>query len=176
MNPWDAVLLTLEKEIPSEEFGDWLEPSRYVSHTQDSITIQVPNQMFTKIIREKYYDRITKALSGEGVNNAIIEFIDSNNGNGKQLESTVSESSSEPDQLNPDLNPRYTFGSFVVGKSNEFAHAAAAAVVDDPGMRYNPLFLYGGAGLGKTHLMQAVGNAILQKNSNLQSLSPQPAE
>lgn len=157
MNPWNAVLLKLEKDISPEDFNTWLAPSAYVRHTNDCLTIRVPNKLFSNVIRDRFYEKINGALANIGADDTMIEILE---GEVAPAEEPVQEHSEQ----HPTLNPRYSFGSFVVGKSNELAHAAAASVVDDPGMRYNPLFIYGGVGLGKTHLMQAVGNAILQHN------------
>ncbi len=161
MNPWDSVLLQLENNLPPEEYGTWFQPATYVRHTSDCLTIKVPNKLFSSVIRERYYDDIITALSDIGYERTAIEILDSDEScaDGKNPQKQSVEK--------PALNPRYTFSSFVVGNSNEFAHAATAAVSENPGKRYNPLFIYGGVGLGKTHLMQAVGNDIINSKPGL---------
>ncbi len=161
MNPWESVLLKLENDLPSEEFATWFQPVSYVQHTDDSLTIRVPNKLFTSVIRERFGEKISQALSQIGEESTAIEILD----DGEAVEperAAVLDVTSQPA-----LNPRYTFESFVIGKSNELAHAAACSVAEQPGRRYNPLFIYGGVGLGKTHLMQAVGNAIVSGQPGL---------
>ena len=166
MNPWNAVLLKLENNISPDDYSTWLAPSSYVKHTSDCLTIRVPNKLFSSVIREKFYDQITAALAGIGAENTAIEILEDGEQSADSGE-TANVNITGDSRHHPTLNPRYTFETFVVGKSNELAHAAARSVVDEPGMRYNPLFLYGGVGLGKTHLMQSVGNAICTLNPNL---------
>ena len=161
MNPWDAVLLKLEKEIPRDDYSTWFQPTTYVRHTSECLSIKVPNQLFSSVIRERYYDEILAALDEIGMGRTVIEIID--NDHGELLTPDVP----KVKKSSMALNPRYNFDSFIVGNSNELAHAAAMSVAEKPGYRYNPLFLYGGVGLGKTHLMQAVGNEIIQSRPKL---------
>lgn len=166
MNPWNAVLLKLENDISPDDYNTWLAPSSYVKHTSDCLTIRVPNKLFSSVIREKFYDQIASALIRIGAESTAIEILEDGEQSVSAPETTVTTVAGDSNH-HPTLNPRYTFETFVVGKSNELAHAAARSVVDEPGTRYNPLFLYGGVGLGKTHLMQSVGNAISRMDPNL---------
>jgi chromosomal replication initiator protein len=161
MNLWSAVLLKLENLVPRDDFNTWLAPSAYVGHSAECLTIRVPNKLFSRVIRDRFSEKITSALSDVGASDTVIEILDSE-------EATPAAEPHETPEPSPHpmLNPRYTFDSFVVGKSNELANAAARAVLDEPGRRYNPLYLYGGVGLGKTHLMQSVGNAITRRLPN----------
>jgi chromosomal replication initiator protein len=164
MNLWNSVLLKLEKELPQEEFSTWLEPASFVKHTGDELTVVVPNSLFSKMIKKRFADNIASALETIGARHTVLNFIEAN------APSAVAGKSAEtPRQttLQTPLNSKYVFDSFVIGKSNELAHAAAAAVADEPGKNYNPLFLYGGVGLGKTHLMHAVGNHIMIRHPHL---------
>lgn len=162
MNLWDNVLLKLENDISHEDFSTWFAPSAYVNHTNECLTIRVPNKLFSSVIRERFYDKISSALDRIGEENTVVEILEGDDHGAGTSEVTTEGSVPLETIHHPALNPRYTFDTFVVGKSNELAHAAASSVVEDPGMRYNPLYLYGGVGLGKTHLMQAVGNQILR--------------
>lgn len=162
MNPWSAVLLKLENDIPPDDFSTWFTPATYVSHTDDRLTIRVPNKLFSSVIKDRYYDKITDVLSNIGAENTVIEILE-----GEDDGAVVEDESPSPETVHHlSLNTRYTFDTFVVGKSNELAHAAAASVVEQPGRRYNPLYVYGGVGLGKTHLMQAVGNEFIRTHSS----------
>ena len=162
MNAWESVLLRLKNVLPPEDFKTWIQPASYVRHTADCLTIKVPNKLFSSVIRERFYNRICTAIAENGLGSTAIEIIDDGE--------PASKDQLPGNKLNrcPSLNDRYTFRSFVIGKSNELAHAAASLVAEHPGARYNPLFIYGGVGLGKTHLMQAVGNEITQKSNHLQ--------
>jgi chromosomal replication initiator protein len=142
--------------LEPEEIKTWFQPVSYVRHTTDCLTIRVPNKLFSSVIRERYYDHISDAVAEICEAGTAIEILD-----GEEQEAPTA-APATASAANPALNPRYTFDSFVVGKSNELAHAAARAVAEHPGRRYNPLFLYGGVGLGKTHLMQAVGDSIIR--------------
>ena len=161
MNPWDAVLLKLENEIPRDDFSTWFQPTTYVRHTSECLSIKVPNQLFSSVIRERYYDEILSALDEIGMGRTVIEIIDNDHGE------LLTPDPPQKKKSRMALNPRYNFDSFIVGNSNELAHAAAMSIAEKPGYRYNPLFLYGGVGLGKTHLMQAVGNAITSSRPEL---------
>jgi len=162
MNPWNAVLSKLENNMSREDFQTWLAPSSYVKHSGNSLTIRVPNKLFSNVIKDRFGGDINSALSTIGANGTTLEIV-----HGEEDYPVQQSLPLTSDDDYPSLNPRYTFNSFVVGKSNEFANAAARCIVDQPGTRYNPLFLYGGVGLGKTHMMQAVGNEIMLRNPNL---------
>ena len=169
---WAEVLLALKKEISAQSYETWLKPTTGVSLNNETLTIEVPNKFFREWLVDHYYDVLIQAvgrISGQNIRLDFIVsssspqvFMEQNNAVLKQKGPQRS-SSHRPDIY---LNPKYTFDSFVVGPSNRFAHAASSAVAESPARAYNPLFIYGGVGLGKTHLMQAVGHHILQKNSS----------
>ncbi len=177
-NPWVRVLDALEKKINRHSYETWLKPTRF-SHSKGAVLfVRVPNPDFCHI-GEKYGDLISEAIENLGLEFQDVEFVtEEEPRNGKptgvrvtegRLESyptpdTPAASSAKQQRFDWDgaaqLNPKYTFDGFVIGAGNQFAHAAARAVGERPSKAYNPLFLYGGVGMGKTHLMQAIGHEI----------------
>lgn len=174
---WQAILGELELSLSKANFTTWFKNTQIIEQIEDKITVAVPNA-FTKAWLENKYDKfIIEALKNVSNNqfNQIYykvttksEVQTSNIVNLKQA--IKADEIEEPESGGADehgLNPRYTFDKFIVGKSNELAYAAAQAVVESPGKAYNPLFIYGGVGLGKTHLIQAIGHKILKKKPNI---------
>ncbi len=173
---WQATLGELELLISKANFTTWFK-NTFISHyTNDKVTIGVPNAFTKTWLENKYHDSILKALKNitsdkvseidyqveTKKSSPIKEEIKNNEGN-QQKSPEDKEIQKEEYHINKfNLNPRYTFENFIVGKGNELAHAACSAVAEKPGLVYNPLFLYGGVGLGKTHLMQAIGNYIIE--------------
>jgi len=173
---WQAALGELELTLSKPNFTTWFKQTGLLSLDEGAATIAVPNTFTKTWFEKKYHAAILKALSHASsgtVKNilyqidarpmAIAPILDANQPTGRfSAAAPASKTAFAADPTNAfGMNPKYTFASFVVGKQNEMASAAAKAVVDRPGEIYNPLFLYGGVGLGKTHLMQAVGNAII---------------
>ena len=186
-NPWVLVLDALQKKINRHSYETWLKPTRF-SHSQGpTLFVRVPNPDFCHI-GEKYGDLISEAIENLGLEYQDVEFVTDPEQRAKILEQAAeqknaeaavdSASSSDPAvaagrQARFDwdgaaqLNPKYTFDGFVIGSGNQFAHAAARAVGERPSKAYNPLFLYGGVGMGKTHLMQAIGHEIKIRNPQM---------
>src|ERR1700726_1218220 len=164
MNLWDKILLHSERRVNPHSFATWFRPTRLERAEEDRLVIRVPTRLFKKRLTETYGQLIQAVLTELGRPQLQLEYLCA------ELEPVVSAPSSSPqakldfDATNPQLNPRYTFESFIVGASNQFAHAAALAVAEQPSKSYNPLFLYGGVGLGKTHLMQAIGHTLKRRN------------
>ena len=168
---WDDVLSILKPQMNNESFDLWFRPIKALSMEGNRLVLQVPNAFFADWLRDHYQARIETLLkerSGELVNLSfsVLQPMD---------ELVCSEPAARAPTpwmppapaaapLETYLNQRYTFETFVVGNSNRFAQAASQAVSKDPGKAYNPLFLYGGVGLGKTHLMHAIGHHVLQSN------------
>ncbi len=171
---WQSVLGEIELSVPHATFVTWFKNTELVECTDEQVTIAVPNIFAVRQFQVKFTDQIKQILAKNGVEPAHIEYIvKSSNGRRTTVsrETTmaarpdVAENSSRltaPVTQNGSLNPRYTFSNFIVGSSNDLAYTACQAVAQYPGTKYNPLFLYGGVGLGKTHLAQAVGNEIVK--------------
>src|SRR3989344_4482851 len=171
---WQAALNELELAVSKANFITWFQNTSIVAHQDGVVVLNVPNAFAKEWLEYKYHKFIVKALRGLSPEIRNIEYVISSElapllqKRRREKGIAPQEEQLEFKELMVDretnLNPRYTFDSFVVGPFNELAHAAAAAVSKNLGRAYNPLFVYGGVGLGKTHLLQAVGNAV-KKNS-----------
>jgi chromosomal replication initiator protein len=172
---WNKCRATLKEKIHPHNFESWIEPIDFISYQSNQLELAVPSAFFVEWINEHYKETIAgiyEELSGSRITISII--VSDGAGKDKPREKAPPESAPSINikqiKEKTNLNEKYNFDSFVVGKSNEFCHASAKAIVSKPGEAYNPLFIYGGVGLGKTHLMQAIGNAVLEKNPNLSVL------
>jgi len=171
---WRAVLGELEISLSRANFITWFKDTFVSSFENEQVIICVPNAFVKKWLEEKYHKNILHSLeniSKQKIKEIIYKIelqknhqkIETTNSNTKNKE-IINEEKIIKNENNPEnnskfgLNPRYTFENFIVGKGNELAHAACRAVVNNLGKAYNPLFIYGGVGLGKTHLLQAIGN------------------
>jgi chromosomal replication initiator protein len=180
MNVWEQVLARVETKVNRHSFYTWFRPTSFVADDGAAVTVRVPNEVFKDWLTKHYSGVINEAMAEVRRPSVAVNFVaepqsDADAG-GIQLgpdESAVLESSAEvpvpaaPPPGPAGLNPRYTFDTFIVGSSNQFAHAACRAVAEAPSRSYNPLFIYGGVGLGKTHLMHAVGQYVLQHDRGL---------
>ncbi|WP_020678235.1 chromosomal replication initiator protein DnaA [Geopsychrobacter electrodiphilus] len=165
---WDKVALQLEKELNSHNYNTWICPIKYESIDDNFLNISVPNKFFSDWIKDNYKNKIESILNNILNNNIKLNINISNimmNQENKE-EIKIEEKKDHIKITNNTLNNKYTFDSFVSGTSNQFAHAAAMAVANNPATTYNPLFIYGGVGLGKTHIINAIGNYIHEKNNN----------
>ncbi|HYL13465.1 MAG TPA: chromosomal replication initiator protein DnaA [Terriglobales bacterium] len=175
-NPWIRILDALEKKINRHSYDTWLKPTRY-SHASGSILfVRVPTAEFQHV-GDKYADLIQEAIDNLGLEFQDVKFVTPEDDpaatpirhDGGLSGPTPVPSAGPASQARFDwdgaaqLNPRYTFDAFVIGNGNQFAHAACQAVAERPSKAYNPLFLYGGVGMGKTHLMQAIGHEIRRR-------------
>ena len=170
---WEDILYTVkeEHELSDISFKTWLLPLQVYSVTDEVVTILVPSkQRAINYIEKKYMFPIRVAIAEITGTEYDIRFVLPEQA--EEEESAVSGSSPSKNKINniaiekANLNPKYTFDTFVVGNNNKFAHAAALAVAESPGKMYNPLFIYGGAGLGKTHLMHSIAHFIISQNPN----------
>ena len=169
MNAWQEVLNHLKTQVNPQSYQTWLRPTRF-SHTDDhTLFVRVPNREFQDWIQEHYGVIIRETLERLQASYHQVSYVfEENMGNkaGENGQKAV-QGRLDFESVDHQLNPKYTFGTFVVGSCNQFAHAAARAVAEAPSRAYNPLFLYGGVGLGKTHLMQAVGHMIKSNSKEM---------
>ena len=172
---WNQTATNLEKVISPQNYANWIQPIQFSHADAQSIYLLVPNLFFKEWLVDNYVDLINSALSVTADKNMLVNFVIQE----KEPESLPEEVLETPqlkqadlpkDQYqikeSPALNPRYTFDQFVSGAGNQFAHAASMAVANNPATTYNPLFIYGGVGLGKSHLLNAVGHKIIADNCN----------
>ena len=160
-NIWDSVLSIIKVELTEVSYNTWLKTVIPISLSNKTIVLAAPNDFTKGILEGRYLNLIKNAIKEVVQDDYRIEFIIP--GEEKvQVESKVLERDNV-DINRTQLNPKYTFNTFVIGNSNRFAHAASLAVAEAPAQAYNPLFIYGGVGLGKTHLMHAIGNYILSQ-------------
>ena len=160
----------LQEKIDKNSYETWFEPTSYIGQETNSLYIKVPNSYFKDWLSYHYSSTInscSQELYGKVFN---IKFIFDEDSSVFMRRPPHERKSKRGTLLNPNLNPNYTFENFVVGSCNEFAHAASTAVTKNPAKSYNPLYIYGGAGLGKTHLMNAIGHFIVLNNSGLKVL------
>jgi chromosomal replication initiator protein len=160
---WDDVLSRVETKVNRHSFATWFRPTTSLGLQGSSLMVRVPTPQFKDWLARNYQGVIAEALEELGRPEVHVQF-DCEPESGA-IPGDPAPADREP--LPASLNPKYTFESFVVGSSNQFAHAAARAVAEIPSKSYNPLFLYGGVGLGKTHLMHAIGHYIQARNRQL---------
>src|SRR6266478_4672922 len=200
---WQRAADRMRGELGEVGYETWIGPLNFVGHQGSTVTIEAPNRFFRDWINERYLGLMRSALTAEAGEQMEVRLTlgengvaapqqrpingHSNgngysNGNGTATSKTAvahpaRESAPAPrGDRHPTLNPRYTFAEFVVGSANQFAHAAAQAVANQPGEKYNPLFIYGGVGLGKTHLVTALGHHIWATGDRPRKVLFMPAE
>lgn len=171
---WLQAQSNMEKVLTQQTFSTWIKPIRFLGARKNAIVLEVPNRFFKEWITEKgYLSMIQESIHSLTESGYHVELKISSRETAEP-KSPVASPEGEPlpapaepkvsDDFSSNLNPKYTFDTFVCGGSNQFAHAAAQAVANSPAGKYNPLFIYGGVGLGKTHLLTAIGNHALAKN------------
>lgn len=176
---WSKTLAILEDDLNHEIFDIWFKPTEPVFFDGKQLIVMVPNEFAQNYLRDRYYTLIKNTLQLL-LNQDLIEvdfilpedkkdWIQPDN-IPIRTDKTANNTFTTKQEAITQLNPRYTFNSFVVGNSNRFAHAACLAVAETPAEAYNPLFIYGGVGLGKTHLMHAIGHMILNRNPHTRVL------
>ena len=165
MDTWQTVLEIVEKKINQQSYNTWFKPTQLIKHDDKALYVRVPNAFFQDWLND-HIDVVIDAARLAGLGDISVVYITER----APTELTgvpTSQGRLDFESIDNTLNPKYTFDTFVVGSSNQFAHAAALAVAEMPSKAYNPLFLYGGVGLGKTHLMHAIGHTIKLHNKHL---------
>jgi chromosomal replication initiator protein len=162
VNLWDEVLAKVEGKINRHSFATWFRPTSFLSLKDSHLVVGVPNAQFKEWLTKNYRGVLTEALADLGREEVLVVFEEA-----AEAAAPAEGSSVAAERDTSSLNPKYTFDSFVVGSSNQFAHAASRAVAEIPSKSYNPLFIYGGVGLGKTHLMHAIGHYIQARQKRL---------
>ncbi len=180
LNLWNQALSHIQSQLPSQAYETWFQPTRAVGSTGAALVVEVPNHFFRDWLKSHYTELIDQALEKIARAKVQVEYtlpkqpteeataFPNPNPRGPVVAAwPVSERTTPSDFV---LNTRYTFDQFVIGPFNRFAHAAALAVSETPAKAYNPLFIYGGVGLGKTHLMQAIGHQVRERFPNARCL------
>ena len=182
---WDQVLTLIEGKVGPHSFSTWFKPTSLEADQGRALVIQVPAALYVEWLPRHYSVVLAEALAevGRGQVQLIFEVQSAQSvpvAAAVPLAATTATPAVDPEEIEVGevtptpsavipggLNPRYTFDTFIVGPSNQFAHAACRAVAEAPSRSYNPLFIYGGVGLGKTHLMHAIGHYVVQHNAGL---------
>ncbi|MGL4738892.1 MAG: chromosomal replication initiator protein DnaA [Cellulosilyticaceae bacterium] len=169
---WNAILNIIEPETSSVSFNTWFKDTKLVDIMGDMMIIRVKNDFNKEILSTRYLELLRNCVLQVLNKEYKFDFVVVPEGEIYEKKKDVPKREIVEDPLNnkSNLNPRYVFNSFVVGNSNRMAHAAALAVAEAPARAYNPLFLYGGVGLGKTHLMHSIAHYILEQNPNAKVL------
>ncbi len=164
---WRQVLEKIKEQIGKQNFDTWIKPIRLASQTKNEICLEVPNKFFRDWLQEHFGEQIQDAVNLLAGHEVKVCFNINQQLQIKIPAEHVLEARGQRDRERPNrannLIPKYSFENFVVGASNQFAHAASMAVANQPGENYNPLFIYGGVGLGKTHLVNAIGHRVVAK-------------
>src|ERR671931_158204 len=165
-NLWDACLRRLEQELPAQQFNTWIRPlSPESGATEDALILTAPNRFVLELVRERFAARIERLMAETSGRELGLRLVLARAGEPAPRPAQASaRPAPEPAiQERSRLNRAFSFDSFVTGKANQLARAAAIQVAENPGISYNPLFVYGGVGLGKTHLVQAIGNQVADR-------------
>lgn len=165
---WEKSLDLLKDELTEISFNTWIKTISPLKLTSDTVFLSVPASFNKGILESRYQGLIMNAIKQVTFKEYKINFVVPSEE--EDIQNLTSQINQNDDVAKSILNPKYTFDTFVIGNSNRFAHAAALAVAEAPAQAYNPLFIYGGVGLGKTHLMHAIGHFVLSQNSSTKVL------
>lgn len=159
---WDLFLSNIKSKLSSVSYNTWFKETKLYKQSDDSITIMVPMSFYKDYLNKHYYDLIDNIITSITGKSYDINFISEDDTVNDSIVQEDNKSIKKDSSFQSNLNPNYTFDTFVIGDSNRFAQTAAVAVAEQPGKVYNPLFIHGKSGLGKTHLMHAIGNYIME--------------
>ena len=177
-NYWDLAQGHLKETLDAHSYKNWFSQAKYDSYDNGHLVVRVPSEFFASWLRDHYYETVCEAMKGVAQDFHDVSFV---SGVDSEASTQQTRDVAHPTRARAQasvpggkqapaiiegFNPRYTFDRFVIGSGNRFAHAAAKAVAESPANAYNPLFLYGGTGLGKTHLMQAIGQEVVRKKGD----------
>jgi len=163
---WTQAVAEIKERIGRQNYETWIKPIGFISRNKNEICLDVPNKFFRDWLTEHYLAQIQDILSTLAKHDVkvVFEINEKTNRPANAEKGVKREERERVQKSNSNLVPKYTFQNFVVGASNQFAHAACVAVANQPGEHYNPLFIYGGVGLGKTHLVNAIGHQSAQRS------------
>jgi len=175
---WRETILSLEKSMSPQHYATWIKPIRFVSLEKELVCLEVSNRFILDWVKDHYLHLIQKTMNDLGnvqykikisisINSDSKNIFHKENKNLEVIKNIKKTNFQEVNNTNSNLNQKYTFEEFVSGSFNQFAYAAAMAVANNPATTYNPLFIYGGVGLGKTHLITAIGNALLKNRPEM---------
>jgi chromosomal replication initiator protein len=166
MNAWDEIKIRLEAKLSVESFENWVAPTRFLRIERRILWVSAPDEETRNWLESEYAGAINPLVRAAGLTAIAYELAEKQGG---ASQAGPSGDAREPEFSSPatQLNPKFSFDTFVVGACNQFAHAAAKSVATTPSRSYNPLFLYGGVGIGKTHLMHAIGRSLIENYSGM---------
>jgi chromosomal replication initiator protein len=181
---WERATNRMRDTLGQVNYETWIGPLNFLGLHGKTATIEAPNRFFRDWVNDRYIGLLQQSLSMEADEAVDVKLTLGGNGSANRKvpgplhsgNGTAAPAEAPRCSLHPQLNPRYTFNEFVVGSANQFAHAAALAVANQPGEKYNPLFIYGGVGLGKTHLVTAIGHYLWAASEHPRKVLFMPAE
>jgi chromosomal replication initiator protein len=163
MNYWDQIRHYLQSKVSADGYDNWLKATAFVGQNGDTLYVSVPDRETRAWLETEYAQLIQDGIQALGLPVRHVSFEAEQSRPATPAAAIAVNGNAEPDTAATVLNPKFTFSSFVVGACNQFAHAAAKSVATNPSRSYNPLFLYGGVGMGKTHLMHAIGRQLIDQ-------------
>ncbi len=169
---WERCLRSIEEKVGSSVFELWFKPIKLKQIKDDHVVVEIPNRFYKEWIEENYSEIIRNAIREQTGREVSVKYkiADKLDKEIKKFDAQINSRRRALRNKGVFLNPKYTFEEFIAGPSNQFAHAAAMKVTESPGKAYNPLFVYGGVGLGKTHLINAIGNRVIDTLPNFRVL------
>jgi chromosomal replication initiator protein len=167
MNYWDQIRQFLQDKVSAESYENWLKNARFQGVEGTTLVVAVPDHETRMWLETEYATLVRTGIASLGLPVTVVQYTAHPERMALAHAAAVGESIHEVETPAASLNPKFTFDSFVVGACNQFAHAAARSVADHPSRSYNPLFIYGGVGMGKTHLMHAIGRSLIQQHASM---------